>query len=275
MTPLLQTRAMSIDYGGVHANKDVDLAVDEGRLVGLIGPNGAGKTSFVDAVSGFVRPSGGSVLFGGADVTTVPPHKRARLGMTRTFQSVELFDDLTVRENVLVASEPMRWWTPLADMVRPPGARGADADVEQALDQVGLAHTVDSLPTDLSHGQRKLVGVARALAMRPTMLLLDEPAAGLDSEESLALGEVLRRLVAGGLSILLIDHDMGLVLSVCDELYVLNFGQVIGRGTPTEIKSDPSVIAAYLGERAAEAQEERGDPIAAVQHQVATVREEL
>jgi branched-chain amino acid transport system ATP-binding protein len=274
MTALLQTRGMSIDYGGVHANRDVDLEVQPGRLVGLIGPNGAGKTSFIDAVSGFVRPSAGSVSFDGQDITRLAAHRRAKRGMTRTFQSVELFDDLSVQENVLVAAETSRWWSPVRDVVRPAGSADAHAEVERALQAVGLEHTADWLPTDLSHGQRKLVGVARALAMTPKLVLLDEPAAGLDSAESLALGQVLRRLVETGLSILLIDHDMGLVLGVCDELYVLDFGKVIAHGPPASIKSDPSVIAAYLGERAAEAQEESGDPIAAVQEQVASVREQ-
>jgi branched-chain amino acid transport system ATP-binding protein len=274
VTEVLSTRALSIDYGGVHANQDVDLAVAVGRLVGLIGPNGAGKTSFVDAVSGFVRPSGGTVVFDGHDITSLPAHRRARLGMTRTFQSVELFDDLTVRENLLVAAEPARWWTPLVDLARVKAGR-ADADVEYALEQVGLRHVIDFLPSDLSHGQRKLVGLARALATKPKLLLLDEPAAGLDSHESAQLGRVLRGLITEGLSMLLIDHDMGLVLSVCDELYVLDFGSIISHGSPAEIKVDPAVITAYLGESTAAVTGQAGDPTASVQQQLAVGRKQV
>jgi branched-chain amino acid transport system ATP-binding protein len=247
MSALFEARGVSIDYGGVHANRDVKLSVAPGKLVGLIGPNGAGKTSFIDAASGFTQPSAGTVWFDGRDITRLSAHKRNALGMCRTFQAVELFDDLTVLENLLVAAEPHAWWTPAADLFRPRRHSTARDTALEALESVGLAEMVDWMPSQLSHGQRKLVGVARSLSARPKMILFDEPAAGLDTEESEELGKTLRGLAENGLAILLIDHDMGLVLNVCDEIYVLDFGRVIGYGTPEEIKSDSTVIAAYLG----------------------------
>jgi branched-chain amino acid transport system ATP-binding protein len=272
---LLRVEGLSITYGGMHANRDVNVEVAPGQLVGLIGPNGAGKTSFLDAVSGFTPASGGSISFGDTDITGAPAHARARAGIGRTFQAVELFDDLSVRENLLVAAEPKKWWTPIADMVAPRRSDDAHARVDESLAAVGLQSVSEWMPEELSNGQRKLVGVARALAAEPKLLLLDEPAAGLDSDESLALGQVLRRLVGEGLAILLIDHDMGLVLGVCDELYVLDFGKLIAHGTPAEIKADPAVISAYLGEQAAKEQERHGDVIGALQRDVEIHAEEV
>lgn len=257
MSVLLETRGLSVSYGGVHANREVDLTVSEGRLVGLIGPNGAGKTSFIDAVSGFASPSAGEVRFLDRNITRAPAHRRSEMGMSRTFQAVELFDDLTVLDNLLVASEPHAWWTPLADLLRPARSSEAGDAALEVLKSVGLEKAADWMPTELSHGQRKLVGVARALAARPKMVLFDEPAAGLDTEESQELGRSLRGLAETGLGILLVDHDMGLVLDVCDEIYVLDFGRIIGHGTPQEIKADPKVISAYLG---GEAPDDRQQP---------------
>jgi branched-chain amino acid transport system ATP-binding protein len=208
----------------VRALAGVDLAVEPGQLVGLIGPNGAGKTTLVDAVCGFV-PATGVVRFDGQPIEDLAPHRRARAGLARTWQSLELFDDLTVAENLAVAG----------------------SGVAEALAATGLDDVADRLPTELSQGRRKLVGLARALAAGPTLLCLDEPAAGLDSDESLALGRRIRALVDGGLSVLLIDHDMGLVLGVSDHVVVLEFGRVIASGPPDEVRADERVVAAYLG----------------------------
>ena len=223
---VMRVTGLSVSFGGVHALHEVCLEVREGELVGLIGPNGAGKTTLVDAVSGFVGYTGQAEL-AGADIGGLPPHERARRGLGRTWQSTELFDDLDVRENLTVAAP--------------------DGSAEQTLGLVGMDWAARAMPGQLSMGQRKLVGVARALAARPRLLCLDEPAAGLDTRESEELGACLRVLADEGQSMLLIEHDMGLVMGICDRVVVLEFGQVIADGPPEVVRADPRVIAAYLG----------------------------
>jgi len=249
MTPVLDAAGISVDFGGVHAVVDVDLQVGEGQLVGLIGPNGAGKTTFIDAISGFVDCRG-RVAVDGADVTSLPPHARSRRGLVRTWQSIELFDDLTVRENLVVAAHRPSVWRTVRETVSVPGSD--PAGVWPALELLGLESIADESPTDLSQGQRKLVGIARALVAKPRVLCLDEPAAGLDTNESEELGRRLRRLVDAGQAMLLVDHDMGLVLGICDEIVVLEFGRVIARGPADAVRRDERVIAAYLGSAAAD-----------------------
>ena len=244
MSAVLRTSGLSVRFGGVHAVRDVDVEVAEGDLVGLIGPNGAGKTTFVDAITGYVRYTGRAEL-DGRDLGGMAPHQRARRGLARTWQSTELFDDLTVSENVTVAAEHPSFLSLAAELV---GKRlGESAAAEQALDLLDLGPIADAMPSELTQGQRKLVGVARAVAMRPRLLCLDEPAAGLDTHESEALGQQLRRIADGGTTTLLIDHDMGLVLTICDQITVLEFGQVIATGPPEEVRRDPRVVTAYLG----------------------------
>jgi branched-chain amino acid transport system ATP-binding protein len=242
---LLEADRVRVTYGGVVAVDEVSLAVPEGSVFGLIGPNGAGKTSLIDALTGYYPPSGGRVLFEGQDITSMRPHKRARRGLARTFQSLELFDDLSVEENVLVAADHVGVVRALGDLLvaRTPSRAAAD----WAIELCGLQDVAELKPTELSHGRRKLVGVARALARKPRLVLMDEPAAGLDTDESLELGRRLRELPGEGVTVFLVDHDMGLVLSVCDELHVIDFGKTIARGTPQEIRQDHAVIAAYLG----------------------------
>ena len=257
---LLEARGLTVTYGGLHANEDVDLDVEPGTLVGLIGPNGAGKTTFIDAITGYTHVSRGRVTFDGTDLAGKSPDRRAHLGLSRTFQSLELFEDLTVRENLLAAAERPRWHSFIVDMVRPGmNEKPYYAQVERALDILGITNLSDSFPTDLSQGQRKLVGVARALAADPKLVLLDEPAAGLDTAESQLLAAHLRQFLTEGMSVFLIDHDMGLVLNVCDDIYVLDFGKVIAHGPPSTVRLDPAVITAYLGQSAGEAQARAGE----------------
>ena len=249
MTSMLSARNISVSFGGVHAVIDVDLDVEPGELVGLIGPNGAGKTTFVDAVTGFV-PHRGTVALNGSDVTGTSPHDRARRGIARTWQAIELFDDLTVRENLTVAAHHPSFVSTLKEVFTRP--LGRTREVDEALEVFGLAPLAEATPSELTQGQRKLVAVARALAARPRLLCLDEPAAGLDARESLTFGRHLREIVDRGTPILLIDHDMGLVLGISDRVVVLEFGKVIAVGTPSAVRADPRVVAAYLGSAAKE-----------------------
>jgi branched-chain amino acid transport system ATP-binding protein len=262
---LLETRGLTVSYGGLNANDEVTINVEEGKLVGLIGPNGAGKTTFIDAITGFTPLTSGTVQFAGEDISGMPPEQRAHRGLSRTFQSLELFEDLTVRDNLLVAAERPRWYSFLADMVMPGRSeRSYDEQVDWAFSVLDIEALADRLPTDLSHGQRKLVGVARALAAQPRLVLLDEPAAGLDTAESQQLGRRMRDFLGHGMSVFLIDHDMGLVLNVCDYIYVLDFGRIIAEGTAADVRADPAVITAYLGEHAGEAQAKEGTQIASI-----------
>ncbi len=251
---LLEARGVTVRFGGVTANDAVDVSIAEGELVGVIGPNGEGKTTFIDAITGFV-PSTGEVRLGDTDLSSLPAVARARAGLIRTWQSVELFDDLDVVDNLAVADRRPRRFDVLRGLV----GLGRNRDRERigaVLDRVGLADTADLFPDQLSHGQRKLVGVARALITDPAVLCLDEPAAGLDEQESAALGHRLRALVEAGSTMLLVDHDMRLVLGVCDRIYVMDTGRVIAAGTPGEIRNDSAVLAAYLGDGRAD---ETGD----------------
>jgi ABC-type branched-subunit amino acid transport system ATPase component len=245
--PLLRVTDLTVRYGGVVALDAVSLQVDEGKIVGLIGPNGAGKTTFVDALTGFARYSG-QVRFRDLSLDGLRPHIRARHGLARTFQSGGIFDDLTVEENVLIGEPHDAGWLSTARTIvsgRRPPIRPQTRELISALhleDVVGLC------VEQLSEGHRKLVCVAQALASQPSLVLLDEPAAGLDSTESAWLGERLAAVRDSGVTILLVDHDMDLVTQVCDELVVLDFGKVIAAGEPRAVLGDERVVSAYLGD---------------------------
>jgi ABC-type branched-subunit amino acid transport system ATPase component/ABC-type branched-subunit amino acid transport system permease subunit len=244
----LEVRGLTVRFGGVTAVRDVDLAVRPGEIVGLIGPNGAGKTTLVDAVTGFVNPAAGSVHLGGRPIDRMPAHGRARLGLVRSFQGVELFEDISVRENLQVATEKRSLGNYLLGLVRPGAQSSALQPDGELLDELRLGGELDALPGSLPHGRRRLVGIARAVLAHPAILLLDEPGSGLGDDERRQLAELLRHIVsAWGIGILLIEHDMGFVMSVCDRIAVLNFGALIAEGTPAEVRAHPQVVAAYLG----------------------------
>ena len=244
--PLLSVTGLTVRYGGVTALDSVALSVPAGGFVGLIGPNGAGKTTFVDALTGFTRYSG-EVRFDGTRLDRAPAHVRARHGLARTFQSGGVFDDLTVEENILIGERGKSGWLSAVGSVLTGRSAPASPGTAEIIDSLGLTGLLALRAEELSEGQRKLVSVAQALASRPQLLLLDEPAAGLDSAESAWLGQQLLAVRDSGVAILLVDHDMDLVMGVCDELVVLDFGQVIAQGPPREVLADPLVVAAYLG----------------------------
>jgi sulfate-transporting ATPase len=242
----LALHGVSVSFGGVRALADVDLTVEPGEIVGLIGPNGAGKTTLIDAATGFVR-SRGRVVIGGRDVTGRSASERARQGLTRSFQSLELFDDLTVLDNLRAASERRDLLAYLTDAVWPRRAALTPATTA-AIRSFELEPYLDSPPSDLPYGVRRLVGIARSVATEASILALDEPAAGLAADEAGELAALLRHLARDwGMGILLVEHNVELVMALCDRIYALNFGEVIASGSPEQVRNDPAVIAAYLG----------------------------
>ena len=244
MTALLQTTDLTVQFGGLKACNDISLDVQRGELLGLIGPNGAGKTTFINAITGFV-PHSGSVMFEGDEISGLPPHRVAHKGLTRTWQSLELFDDISVRANLDVAATRLTPGVAIKDYF---GRSQRIAErVDATIDALEMHEIEYAQPNDLSMGYRKLVGVARALVADTELVLLDEPAAGLDRSETEWLAQKLREIIDFGISVLLVDHDMGLVLNVCDRIHVIDFGKTIAVGAPAEIRNDDAVIAAYLG----------------------------
>jgi branched-chain amino acid transport system ATP-binding protein len=264
--PALTVSQVSVSFGGVAALTDVNLVVWPGTVTGLIGPNGAGKTTLFNVVSGLQDPDRGTVHFFATDMSGMKPYRRARLGLARTFQLLELFGTLTVGENVQVGLDStVKWWQwgylrqafarrKAAKSAGAPDATGAAGpgpmtvrSCRQLLDAVGLAGKADEQANALPTGLARTVELARGLAIGPRLLLLDEPGSGLDEAESRALGELLVQLASSGMAVLLVEHDMSLVMRICDKIDVLDFGHVIATGTPEEVRSNPAVQAAYLG----------------------------
>ncbi len=237
--PLLEVEEVVVQFGGVTAVNHASFAMETGTVTGLIGPNGAGKTTCFNVITGLQRPSRGHVRFRGADITGTPVHRRARRGMARTFQRLEAFGSLTVRDNVRTALDIHRG---VRGLLSRPGP-----GVEALLERVGIAAYADERADSVPTGVARLLELARALACEPALLLLDEPSSGLDESETDDFGMLLRELADEGRGVLMVEHDMDLVMAVCDEIHVLDFGSVIASGPPAAIRADPRVQEAYLG----------------------------
>jgi len=237
---LLEARDINVRFGGHAAVIDASLDVDAGRVTGLIGPNGAGKTTLFNVMTGLQEPASGKVMLNGIDITRFAPHERAQRGMARTFQRIELFGSLTARENLQVAAEIKRTWGSGPELT-------ADERVEEAIELIAMAEFSERRADVLSTGQARLVELGRALVTKPKILLLDEPASGLDADETEGFARLLERLARDGLAILIVEHDIPLVMKVCERIHVLDLGRMIAAGPPAEIQNDQAVIDAYLG----------------------------
>ena len=236
----LEVREVSVQFGGLTAVDSASFHVQPACITGLIGPNGAGKTTLFNVITGLQRPTAGTVMLDGETITDLPPYKRARRGMARTFQRLELFGALTVRENIQVAASIRARWD-----------RGRTSTVRTAHElatRVGLERVLDVRADALPTGQGRLVELARALAIHPRIVLLDEPASGQDESETEHFADVLRSLAAEGIGVLLVEHDMQLVMNVCQFIHVLDFGRLLAADTPERVRSDTKVLAAYLGD---------------------------
>ncbi|AHD21391.1 ABC transporter [Rhodococcus pyridinivorans SB3094] len=238
-TLILETRGITVRFGGHVAVEDVSLGIEPGTVTGLIGPNGAGKTTLFNTITGLQRPTVGKVFLDGRDITSLPPYKRARMGMARTFQRLELFVSLSVRDNLRVAG----------DIHNANGRNKIDLDeeVDRLLELTGLADIASTDVSDVPTGRARVVEVARALMTSPRVLLLDEPASGQTEQETEAFAALLRDLADSGLAICLVEHDIPLVMKICSRIHVLDYGAVLASGVPDEIKNDPAVINAYIG----------------------------
>ncbi len=247
--PLLETKNLTKQFGGLTAVLDLEMWIDEGEIVGLIGPNGAGKTTVFNLITGFVHPSYGTILFDGKRIDGLKGDKIAHRGCIRTFQSTKLFGEFSVIRNILMAQHlhsGVRLWDPFL-----PSRRHKEnlllKEAEGILDLMGISEQRDEQAQDLPHGQQRALGIAMALAARPKLLLLDEPATGMNPEESLIIMQRIRKIASAGVTVLIIEHDMKVVMNLCSRIVAINYGKKIAEGTPKEIRENPEVIAAYLG----------------------------
>jgi branched-chain amino acid transport system ATP-binding protein len=260
----LQVQGITVHFAGIVALDDVSLTAHSRQVTGIIGPNGAGKTTLLNVLCGFVRPEAGIVSFGGRELTRIRPHRLADMGIARTLQGIGLFSGLSVIENVMVGATSLAkagFWSGLLGLPRSDtDERRLRDHAQQALELAGVGDYTDAMPGTLAHGQRKRVALARALVARPRLLLLDEPASGLAESELAELGELITGL-AQECTVVVIEHRMDLMMSICEQIYVLDFGKAIASGTPAEVQANPAVTAAYLGTdvSAAEAKEQLGD----------------
>ncbi|MDB6000740.1 MAG: transporter ATP-binding protein [Rhizobacter sp.] len=252
---LLTLEGVGRSFGGVRAVHGVSTSVEAGELFGVIGPNGAGKTTLFNLITGLIRPDGGRVLLDGVDITRKSPEQIAILGIARTYQTIRLFDTMTVRENVMVGGHIGLSYS-LADVFLRrrsfrDGERGLGARVDELLNTVGLSKRANDPASALSYGEQRRLELARALAARPRLLMLDEPAAGMNTREAIDLAELLRKLVASKeLTILLIEHNVRMIMNLCDRIAVMNFGQKLCEGIPSVVRKDAAVVEAYLGKAA-------------------------
>jgi len=251
MSALLSLRGVERTFGGLRAVDGASFDVEAGKVHGLIGPNGAGKTTLINLVSGLLAPTGGSIELGGRPIGGLAPPRIAALGVARTFQNIRLFPELTARDNVLVGQHLRRHPSLLARLLLLRSARDeavvARERAGELLARVGLPDRIDDQARHLSYGEQRRVEIARALASEPSLLLLDEPTAGMNPVEVQGVAKLIRQVAAEGHSVLLVEHNVRLVMDVCDQITVLNFGKVIAEGAPSAVAADPAVITAYLG----------------------------